>query len=348
MLGRRHQIIAAITIGLGFATVGGGQNPGFTLAVDVEAVTLDVSVTDANGRVVRDLTRGDFDLFDDGVPRSIRYFGPGTAPYHTFVLVDGSGSTSHKLDFMRRAVAAYTDTVLDADRVRVGVFGSDLQLFSSWSVPPDLAYRYFESGFDPDDLSGTTELYWALDKVMDDGFKDGGSDIRERRAIVVLTDGRDISLYQELVQRNRLMSIADDDSFQKLYRDAVRSGIAIYFVALNTDLNFDANDPGSDEYERLSWFFGDSPMPERYLEQVRLRMEALAEATGGRVYYPLTIGDIVEPFEEIARSLGGAYSLGFEPSRTGAVETETRSIEVRVHREGLIVRQSRDSYPATR
>ena len=46
-----------------------------TFRVQVEAIEIDASVTDASGRVVTDLTRDDFEILENGKPQTITSFG---------------------------------------------------------------------------------------------------------------------------------------------------------------------------------------------------------------------------------------------------------------------------------
>lgn len=50
------------------------EQPPITFRVDVNYVEIDAVVVDADGRPVRDLTRADFQLFEDGVPQTIEAF----------------------------------------------------------------------------------------------------------------------------------------------------------------------------------------------------------------------------------------------------------------------------------
>jgi VWFA-related protein len=51
------------------------QAPQPTFRVQVEAIEIDASVTDASGRVVTDLTRDDFEVLENGKPQTITSFG---------------------------------------------------------------------------------------------------------------------------------------------------------------------------------------------------------------------------------------------------------------------------------
>ena len=69
------------------------QEPNYTLKVDVPLVTVDVTVENAAGNTIKDLSRDAFELYEDGARQEIRYFAPMSAPYNVFLLFDRSGST---------------------------------------------------------------------------------------------------------------------------------------------------------------------------------------------------------------------------------------------------------------
>lgn len=336
---QRARVIPRVLLWGALSTVAAaGQNGNFTLQVDVPVVSLDVSVTDPAGRPVDGLGPDDFEVFENGIPQTVRYFGPSTAPYHAYLLVDVSGSTENKRNFMQEAIRGFVGSLAPADLVSVGVFGHALVRIRDWAPPGRSAVEALDPIIDQEPMAGTTEFYKSLDEVMKGAFED----IPERKAVIVLTDGRDTSLYTELARRSRLLDIEDDQMFQSVYRRAASSGVALYFVAVNTDQNLEPNNEGADEYRNLGVIFGDSALPELYLEQVRLRMERLAAVSGGKVFFPQSIADVREPFEEIARSLSGAYSLGYAPE-DGAGD-ESRRITVRLRSLPYAVRQSRTEY----
>jgi VWFA-related protein len=72
----RHAAIAVLlSMGLLFAQQPGPQQqPGVTFRVEVNFVEIDAVVTDAQGNFVRDLTRDDFELTEEGQPQSIAAF----------------------------------------------------------------------------------------------------------------------------------------------------------------------------------------------------------------------------------------------------------------------------------
>src|SRR3954463_12864474 len=50
------------------------QQPPVTFKVDVNYVEVDASVTDAQGKFVRNLTRDDFQIVEDGAPQTLSAF----------------------------------------------------------------------------------------------------------------------------------------------------------------------------------------------------------------------------------------------------------------------------------
>jgi hypothetical protein len=122
--------------------------------------------------------------------------------------------------------------------------------------------------------------------------------------LVVLTDGRDNSLYRDVVNKNRLLEPKQDRGFQKTLRAARAQRIPIYFVAFNTDKNFEPNLLGGDEYRNLRLIFSKAEVADRYLAGVRTRMEELADVSGGRMVYPERLEDIVPLYQQIGSELG--------------------------------------------
>src|ERR1044072_2435117 len=94
-----------------------GQDPLYTLKVDVPWVSVDVTVTDHSGKTVGDLKLEDFRIFENGIPQEIYSFNPISAPYNVLLMFDRSGSTEHKWLFMERAVGRLIANLRPQDRI---------------------------------------------------------------------------------------------------------------------------------------------------------------------------------------------------------------------------------------
>lgn len=316
------------------------QQPDYTLRVDVPFIFVDVTVQDAAGAIVSDLPPQAFEIYENGTRQEIRYFGSVATPYNIFLLFDRSGSTQDKWPLMQRAVAGFIANLRPQDHIAIATFDSDLVQQLSWTTDRQKALLALPQLIHPQKIGGT-DFYGAVDRVLRREFiKSTG-----RRALVVLTDGRDTSIYRELMLRNRLLEPEDDRRYQRVLKTAKNQRIPVYVIAFNTDKNLEVNTVGADEYRRLQIVFPNSSLPQRYLSGVRSRMEELAEVSAGRILYPTRLEDIVPLYEQIGREVGNSYTLGYVSS-TAAKDGSFRRIEVRTTDPRLRVTQSRNGYYA--
>ena len=64
-----------------------GETP-FAVSVDVNLVTLDVTVADKNGHFIPGLAKRNFRVVEDGVPQQVQTFGATEAPMTVVMLVE--------------------------------------------------------------------------------------------------------------------------------------------------------------------------------------------------------------------------------------------------------------------
>jgi Ca-activated chloride channel family protein len=312
----------------------------YTLKVDVPLVLVDVTVQDEHSKIVDTLSRQSFEVYEDGVPQEIRYFSPVSTPYNIYLLFDRSGSTQDKWPLMQRAVAGFIANLRSQDRIAIAAFDSELQRELPWTSDREKALLALPQLILPRNIGGT-DFYGAVERALRREFRK----TVDRRALIVLTDGRDTSIYRQLMLTNRLLEPEEDHRYQRVLKVARNSHIPLYIVAFNTDRNLEANTLGADEYERLRIIFPQSSVPEQYLTGVRTRMEELAEVSAGRILYPKTIEEIVPLYQQIGREIGMSYTIGYLSSSTEKTPG-FRQIEVRTKNGSLHVTQSRDRYYA--
>src|SRR5580692_8510744 len=98
------------------ATVPSAQGPAgpvTTMSVNAKVVNLPVTVRDKKGKIVRDLTKDDFELEEDGKPQPIRYFSQETnLPLTVGLLVDTSMSERDNMDRERTASRSFLDQMI--------------------------------------------------------------------------------------------------------------------------------------------------------------------------------------------------------------------------------------------
>ena len=179
------------------------QAPG-TFKSGVEVVTVATAVRDNRGRVVRDLAKADFQVFDDGVATPIQDFYAGSSQVSLALLLDISGSmgVGGNMDRARAALksvlgamtsrgdeaALYT---FDSKLVEVVSFTSDLDRIRS----VNMAGRPW----------GTTSLYDAIA----DTAKSVADRANRHRAVLVISDGVDTASQLKPAEVSGLASSID-------------------------------------------------------------------------------------------------------------------------------------------
>jgi len=314
------------------------QEPEFTLKVNVPLVTVDVTVQDAAGNLITDLPREDFEVYEDGIRQDIRYFLPVSAPESILLLFDRSGSTQDKWPLMQRAVAEFVTRLRSQDQIAIATFDYDFQVQQQWTRDRQKALLTLPKLLEGERIGGTN-FYGSVEHALRREFRK----ISGRRALIVLTDGRETAFYKDIVDHNRLLGPKEERGFQGILKAARTSHIPIYFVAFNTDRNLQPNTVGGDEYRSLKLIFRNSDVADQYLAGVRLRMEQLADVSGGQILYPERLQDIVSLYQKIGQELGTSYSLGYSPANADGL---FHRIEVRLADSSLRIIQSRNGYDA--
>ena len=80
-----------------------------SLKIDVDLVMVNATVTDSENRLVTDLKPENFQVFEDKVEQSIRYFSTEVAPLSLGIVFDVSHSMEKKIDFAREAAATFLE-----------------------------------------------------------------------------------------------------------------------------------------------------------------------------------------------------------------------------------------------
>ena len=182
--------------------------------VDVELVEIHATVLDPEGRPVRDLRPEETSVREDGEPQRIVRFEPvSEQPVHLAVVVDASASMVDHLPAVRKAAAGFLEAFLTPrDRAALVVFHDKPRLLET--LTSDVSALAEEiAGFSAE---GNTALYdsivFALHHL---------TGIRGRKALLVLTDGKD--------ETSRF-------DFDQTLAYARSAGTTIYSIGIGTDV----------------------------------------------------------------------------------------------------------------
>jgi Ca-activated chloride channel homolog len=161
-----------------------GPHGGFTLKRNVDEVVLNVTVLDDSGRLVTDLSKDDFKIFEDGVPQTVTSFQHQDIPISLGILVDNSGSMRDK----RAAVnAAALDLVKASNRDdETFIVNFSDEAFIDQDFTSDIGK--LREGLAHIDSKGGTALYDAVVASADQLAKNAK---RAKQVLLIITDGED-------------------------------------------------------------------------------------------------------------------------------------------------------------
>jgi VWFA-related protein len=267
---------------------------------ETSLVQVNVGVVDKQGRPVTSLTRNDFAIYEDGVKQAIQYFEPTEAPFSLVLLLDMSGSTVTFRQQLKLASQRFLDALAPEDRVAVIQFNAKVKTLSSFSNDRQ------KTGYAIDiaEGAGETHFYEALKYSLRELEREG----KRRKAIVVLTDGLDSNLRKTdramltkaQTDEEALATIKPDASneLNSVLATADRLGVTIYPLAL----------PSGDP-KRL-------PLPTPNITGIyaaaRLRLQSLADRTGGRLNEINRLQYMAQLYREVAANLRTLYTVAYQ------------------------------------
>jgi Ca-activated chloride channel homolog len=149
----------------------------------VNVVEVYASVTDARGEPVAGLSRGDFELVENGQAQTISTFTEGQFPLSVAIAIDRSFSMAGaRLDRARAAARVFLDELRPSDEAMVIAIGSEVEIAAPLSTDRSQQAQAVARI----DAFGTTGLHDAIVRAVD-----AVQPAKGRRALVLLSDGAD-------------------------------------------------------------------------------------------------------------------------------------------------------------
>jgi Ca-activated chloride channel family protein len=191
---RHHfpRLTAALALAGALSAALFAQEPTFKSGTEI--VSLFVTVADAQGRLVPDLTKEDFEIYDNDKPQSIIYFENVIQPISVVVMLDTSGSMTGSIALLKQAAEQFLLRLLPADQGRVGAFNDKIQISAHFTKNRDDLI----SDVKELDFGNGTRLWDAVQTSLDEL-----NGVEGRRVVLVFTDGEDTS------SRTRLGAVVD-------------------------------------------------------------------------------------------------------------------------------------------
>src|SRR6266704_244327 len=293
------------------------SEPQEILKIDTDLVPLDVTVTDSKGRLVRDLKKEDFRLFEDGIERPIASFNvekvEGAArPVAIVFALDVSGSmTPEEIDRVSSAMREFSQRLAEHPAVfALMTFGMHVKTVQSFTSDRGKLDRAFERLLhEPNGMS--THAYDAVDDAVRMLVKHAPLTRQHqmvKRAVVVIPDG---------------FPVGDVVSPDTVIERANAADTSVYVVTMPS-------------YTHLLVSAKMTPLP------TPLDVSGLVEKTGGRSVYA-NERDLGPLFRSIAEEVATAYALSFYPPIEKRNDGKFHTLRIEGP-SGLTLRQSRPGY----
>ena len=188
LAGQRIAALSAVLLLLFLSTgLNKAQESGYTIRSDVRLVLLDVSVKDHDGNFVSGLTKNNFAVFEDGRRQQIAVFSGNDLPVTVGILVDESSSMRPK----RAEVLTAAETFIKASNTQDQMFVLNFNDRVTPGLPPSAPFsdniQQLRAALQRGIPQGKTALYDAIV----DGLKQLQVGRRERKALIVISDGGD-------------------------------------------------------------------------------------------------------------------------------------------------------------
>jgi Ca-activated chloride channel homolog len=303
--------------------------PDDVVAIETTEVLLPVTVRDAEGQLVTNLTRKDFHVFEDGIEQPLSDLSLRQVPVDVVLMVDASSSVAENLDDFRRAAGGFAQHLAVGDRLSLIQFDDRVQLLQDWTksqVQFLRSLRRIAPGM-------FTRFNDAIVLGASEQFERGNA----RRAIIVLTDGIDSGR---------------GATFDAALRAALQAQVTVYVVS-NTEIE------RAKKQTEIGSLLDSSPSNVRFnqirLDDLRLglaaldasekNLEQLTAATGGRLYKPRSFEDLTNTYAEVANELRHQYALYYSPLNR---KRDGRFRAVRVELKGSYRVSTRIGYYASR
>jgi VWFA-related protein len=299
------------------AAIGAQQGP---IRSGARTVAVYATVTEKDGRLIPDLERDAFEIYDNGKLQPMTVFSSEIQPITVVMMLDRSGSMAGNFRLVEAAGEAFVRKLRPDDKARIGSFAARIQVDpENFTSDQEQLVRILRTELQEE---GPTPLWNAVNVGISSLLKEDG-----RRVVLIFTDGDDNPMNFKL----------NNQTLIDVMERAQRENVMIYAVGLASTMPPGGRGP----FGRRGGFgggFGGGIMSNR----PDPGLPTIAAETGGGYFELTRAEDLASTFARVADELHRQYALGFEPSK---LDGKTHKLEVKVKHPGAKPR-ARKSYVA--
>ena len=260
----------------------------------VNLVDVLFTVLNRRNKLVPDLEKTDFKIFDDKSQQEIRYFSKQTdLPLRIGMLLDTSNSIRDRIKFEQDASINFFFSVLrrNKDEAFVMTFDDEPQIVQAFTG---------DTGALRDQIirtraGGGTAIYDAIyeacvNQLSHPPRPPGDQPDVVRRVMILISDGDD-----------NLSTHTRSDAIEM----AQRTSVVIYTISTSTQwVSLSQDDPNKTADRKYHLTDGDKILQD------------LADETGGRAFFPYHVDDLDQSFQDIGDELRNQYSVAYNPTNS--------------------------------
>ncbi|HXG91927.1 MAG TPA: VWA domain-containing protein [Blastocatellia bacterium] len=298
------------------------------IRIATQVVNVDATVIDKKtGRLITNLNKNNFTIYEDGVKQEITNFASGEGPMTAVLLIENNYANRYWQGYFN---PTFTQEIFQSAATFVQGFvkPDDHIAIVTYSLKPKVIVDF---------TSDANKLYQAVLAAYRDTLNFSEANIYDALSFVLL-GGKAIQLYNEEVGEEEygglqeveghtaviLLTLGVDTfsriTYDKALKIAASAGVPIYTVHVG-HLFFK-------KYEHLL-----SPEARLTYLQAENALKTFSERTGGS-YFPMTFeSEIPQIMRSIQFMLRSQYSLGYDPSNTRR-EGKERKIKLEVDLDG--------------
>jgi VWFA-related protein len=248
---------------------------------------LELTIKDSN-KEYADITPDDLVVLEDGVEQKIEGFEEALAPVSVLLVLDASGSMRPGAAQVVEAARGFVAALPAKDSLGVMQFADKAVLVQDLSTKRESAL----AAINEYQATGGTALYDALWDSLQRLKR-----VETRRAIVLLTDGRD--------ENNPGTAPGSVHPFSDVVNSLAEVGATVFGIGLGSKVD-------------------------------RAVLERLADVSGGETYFPEEVSSLAADYRRILENLRRRYIIMYTSTnfaRNGA----WRKVEIRSKRTGIVV-----------
>jgi Ca-activated chloride channel family protein len=263
-------------------------------------VVLNATAVDKDGHLITGVPQSAFQIYENGVKQEIKSFRREDLPVSLGLVIDNSASMAVNRARVSAAALALVQQSNPDDEAFVVNFDENPTLDVDYTSDPGL----LKKGLSRIGSRGETAMRDAIRSATEHLR---GRSVKDKKALVVVTDGNDNSSL---------------DTLDAVVRAAQQNEVLIYAIGLLGD---------------------ETP---REAERAKKALNALAQATGGQAYYPADVSDIDRIVPQIAHEIRNQYTVTYSPTNQ-ELDGSFRQIRVLVDSPGVTAVRTRTGYYAT-